>query len=112
MLTVYLSPIPNQLHPADHLANGEEPEHFRKYHAASNELRPVHVAYTREHRLGRHGRGIRSKLGDGGGIAGEVDHWLEVGLEGLDRAVAVSVWVSRWERGLRWGHLLALEDEL
>lgn len=71
-------PIADNLHPADHLAHGEETKDLRRDNASRGELRTVHVPDACQE-VGRLTRDLR-------GVLEGAEEGLEVGLEGLRRA--------------------------
>ena len=68
-------PVADNLHAANHLANGEEAEHFRRNDAGRGNLGPAHVPDA--------GQSVGGLAGDLGGVLEGVEEGLEVGLEAL-----------------------------
>lgn len=129
--SVRLAVVPNQLEPANHLADGEEAEQLGHEHTASRELHPRHVPDL----LGV--GGLQEVREEGAGRLQLLPEVLEVGLEGRNGTVAREATnmsttapvidnkqsarhmhpfgcdgVGGRGAGLRRVHALALDDEL
>lgn len=73
-----LAPVANDVHAADHLADGEEANDLSGGNTDESNLLGVGVANAGQETLGRG----HAEVLDGGGVAEDVDQGLEVGLEG------------------------------
>lgn len=96
--------VADQLHAAQHLADGEEAEDLAEDDEAGDELHVGEVAQGGNGRLGE----------EGGGVLHVLDELLVVGLEGGERpaGLARALTEIRLRVNLRRAHLLALENEL
>lgn len=92
-----LAPVADNVHATDHLANSEETKDLSSSDTGKGQLLGAGVADKGQEALGR--RDVEAL--DGGGVAGDVDQGLEVGLEGgqstgypvLDTGAGMGVWV-------------------
>jgi hypothetical protein len=73
-----LAPVSNDVHAADHLADGEEANDLSSGNTEESDLLGVGVANAGQEALRRG----NAKVLDGGRVAEDIDQGLEVGLEG------------------------------
>ncbi len=55
-------PVSHDLHPSNHLANGEETQNFRSYYTGGSKLPRIKISYTYENAAGSSGAGGRSLI--------------------------------------------------
>jgi len=72
-------PVPDQFHPANHLADGEEPNGLRGDNADIDELLIVHIPHGVHDVRGT--QNAASLIGDLGGCTNGIHHGLEMRLE-------------------------------